>query len=80
MGQWSIYSLVSLVVSFLVGYVLYWLWFFFRLIILGYGDSGPHWIIVVNNIILFGGMSIAFIGCQVFYFIKLKKKKDPGVR
>jgi hypothetical protein len=50
------------------------LWYLFRLIILGYGDSGPQWINTVNDIMLYGGSIAGFIGCQVIYFTKLKKK------
>jgi hypothetical protein len=73
-GTWGIYTVVSVIISFLVGLLLMFLWYLFSLIILDYGDSGPQWINTVNDIMLYGGSIAGFIGCKVIYLTKLKKK------
>jgi len=70
--KWFIYTTLGTVLGALLGYFLLWLWFFFRLVFLGYGDSGPSWIIVVNNWILIVGFSIGIAGGQLLFFIDVK--------
>jgi hypothetical protein len=66
--KWFIHTLISLPVGFILGYLLVWLWFFFRLFFLGYGDSGPSWIIMINRSVFIAGLAIGIIGGQIVYF------------
>jgi hypothetical protein len=73
--QWFIYSTTGILLGALLGFVLGWLWFFFRLFILGYGDSGPSWINTVTDFILGGGIVIGSLGGQLLFFIVCKNEK-----
>jgi hypothetical protein len=85
--KWFIFTLVSGVLGFVLGFTLLWVWSFFRMIFLGYGDSGPSWIIIVNDVIFYGGLLIGVAGGQLFFFLrdrvdsfvaKLAKKKQSS--
>jgi hypothetical protein len=70
----GILLLWSLVIGLTLGFVLNVIWFIFRLTVLGYGDSGPQWIIGVNNWIFIISMAICLIGSQIVYYYVSKKK------
>lgn len=70
MKQWLICTLTGAVVGFILGYALLWGWFFLRLILLGYRDSGPPWIITVNDIVFYGGLVTGIIAGQLFFVFK----------
>jgi hypothetical protein len=72
--KWFIYSTIGILLGALLGVVLSWLWFFFRLFILGYGDSGPSWINVVTDFLLGGSIIIGFLGGQFLFVIERKNK------
>ena len=75
--RWGSYTLVGGLFGCLLGYVLGWIWFFFRLFFLGYGDSGPSWIISVNDFILILGVVIGIIGGQIlFVIVKVPQNTD----
>jgi hypothetical protein len=59
----------------LLGLVLNIFWFIFTLTVLGYGDSGPEWLIAVNNWIFIISMAICLIGSQVVHYYVSKKEK-----
>lgn len=64
----------GLVIGGVLGLVLNIIWFIFTLTVLGYGDSGPQWIIAVNNWIFIISMAICLIGSQIVYYYVSKKK------
>ncbi|OGP50205.1 MAG: hypothetical protein A2Y79_07820 [Deltaproteobacteria bacterium RBG_13_43_22] len=68
--QWIGYTLISVGLGFLIGFVLIWSWSFFRILFLGYGDSGPAWINTINDIVFYGGMIVGVIGGQLIFFFK----------
>ena len=70
--KWLIYFFVSIFAGLAIGYVLLWVWFFFRLFILGYGDSGPSWINTVSDIVFWGGVGLSIIVGQFIFFKKLR--------
>ena len=70
MKHWLIYTFTGAVVGFILGYVLLWGWFFLRVIMLGYRDSGPPWIITVNDIVFYGGLLAGIIGGQLLFVFK----------
>jgi formate/nitrite transporter FocA (FNT family) len=73
--KWARYSIGSMIVGIFVGYAFGWIWFFFRLIILGYGDSGPEWIITVNKaVFLLGFFSCIIYGQMLFLKRSIPKK------
>jgi len=72
--RWFIYTFVSAIVGFILGYALLWVWFWFRVIILGYGDSGPSWVDTVNDVVFWGGLGISILGGQLLFFSKPLRK------
>ena len=70
--KWLIYFFVSLLAGLAIGYALLWAWFFFTLLILGYGDSGPSWINTVNDIVFWGGLVLSIIVGQIIFLKKLR--------
>jgi hypothetical protein len=66
--QWIGYTLVSLILGFILGFILIWSWSLFRVFFLGYGDSGPSWISTINDIIFLSGLIIALVGGQLLFF------------
>jgi hypothetical protein len=68
--EWGIYSFLSIIIGLFAGYALGWVWFSFRLFILGYGDSGPAWINTINRVIF----AIGVIGCVIFGQVIFFKK------
>lgn len=73
MKKWLTYTVASVVFGFILGYVLLWGWFFIRLVFLGYGDSGPSWIITVNDIVFYGGLVTGIVGGQLLFIFKKAK-------
>jgi hypothetical protein len=71
--RWLIYTFISTIVGFILGYALLWAWFFFSLLILGYGDSGPPWINAVTNFVFWVGLAIGILGGQMIFFTKIFK-------
>jgi hypothetical protein len=65
----------GLVIGLILGFVLNVIWFSFRLAVLGYGDSGPEWIIAVNNWIFIISIAICLIGSQIVHHYVSKKVK-----
>jgi len=72
--RWFIYTSISAIVGFILGYALLWVWFWFSLLILGYGDSGPSWVNTVNDVVFWGGLAISILGGQLLFFSKSLKK------
>jgi len=70
MKQWLTYTVTSVVCGFILGYVLLWVWFFVRLVFLGYADSGPSWIITVNDIVFYAGLLIGVVGGQLLFILR----------
>jgi ABC-type multidrug transport system permease subunit len=64
----------GLVLGIVLGVLLNYIWFFFGLIVLGYGDSGPEWLTTVNRFIYVFSLAICLLGSQVFYHYVYKKK------
>lgn len=56
-----------------LGYVLNSIWFFFRLVALGYGDSGPLWVNEVNKWIWIFSILVGLIASQWYYHYAHKK-------
>ncbi len=71
--QWIVATLVSSMLGFFVGYGLLWVWSLSRLVLFGYGDSGPSWITTVNDIVFFAGLLGSIAGGQILFFLKRKK-------
>jgi hypothetical protein len=65
--QWAIYSIFGVMVGCVLGYSLGWIWFFFRLFFLGYGDSAPGWVNTVTNCILLASLVAGIAGGQVLF-------------
>ncbi len=72
--RWFVYTLSGVILGFILGYLLLWGWFFFRLMVLGYGDSGPSWINTVNDIVFWAGLAIGIIGGQLLFALKGSRK------
>jgi len=72
--QWGVYSFVSIISGFVAGYALGWIWFFFRLFILGYGDSGPAWINTINRIVF----ALGVVGCIILGQVLFFKQKNTS--
>jgi hypothetical protein len=68
--QWFVYSLVGAGFGFILGYVLAMAWFFLRLLVLGYHDSGPQWGNIVADVAFYGGLLIGVIGGQLLFFLR----------
>lgn len=60
----------------LSGLVMGLLWFFFTLLILGYGDSGPSWLNTVDDWLLGAGILIGILGGQILFFADRKRKGE----
>jgi hypothetical protein len=73
MKPWLIYTFTSAILGFILGYALLWVWFLFSRIILGYGDSGPSWLNIVNDIFFYGGLMAGIIAGQLWFFLKKAK-------
>jgi hypothetical protein len=73
LNQWLIVSFTSVILGLILGYSLGWIWFFFRLFFLGYGDSGPGWINTVNNLIFMAGILAGIVGGQILFFQKIRE-------
>lgn len=73
MKKWLTYTATSVVFGFILGYVLLWVWFFIGWVFLGYGDSGPSWIITVNDIVLYGGLVTGIVGGQLLFIFRKAK-------
>jgi len=67
--KWISYSLASIFFGCFFGFCLAIGWFFFRWIILGYGDSGPSWSNTVMNICIYGGPIIGTIAVEILFII-----------
>lgn len=81
--RWGIYTLVGALLGCLLGYLLSWIWFFFRLVFLGYGDSGPSWIISVNHIVFMFGLVVGIIGGQILFimiYIRQNNRRQNSIR
>jgi ABC-type antimicrobial peptide transport system permease subunit len=76
--QWFIYSLVSAAFGFILGYVLTMAWFFLRLLILGYRDSGPSWGNTVTDVVFYGGLLAGVIGGQLLFFLRDRVESFPA--
>ena len=70
MKKWLVWTVVSIPIGFVLGFVMGLLWFFTRVIFLGYGDSGPSWIITVNHILFYGGLTAGILGGQILFFLR----------
>jgi hypothetical protein len=78
--KWFTYFVLGCLTGLVLGLILGWVWFFFRLIILGYGDSGPSWINIVSDYLFWGGFFLGIIGGQILFYIERKeeKKRERG--
>jgi hypothetical protein len=76
MKQWFIYTLPSIILGFVLGYILLWGWYFIGLLFLGYGDSGPPWVNSVNDIVFYSGIIAGIVGGQFLFALKRRKVKD----
>ncbi len=65
---------IGLAAGLILGLVLN-IWFFFRLTILGYGDSGPQWIIAVNNWLWMISVLFSLVASQWYYHYAHKRGK-----
>jgi hypothetical protein len=65
--KWFFYSVISIVLGCFFGYGLVWLWFFVTLIFFRSGDSGPAWVNMVNNIVLYGGIIFGIIIAEILF-------------
>jgi hypothetical protein len=73
--KWFLYALSGALAGFLMGFLLMIMWSFFRLIILGYGDSGPSWSNTVNDYCFWGGFVLGIVGGQIFYYLDVRRTK-----
>ena len=73
MKQWLKYTVTSVFLGFVLGYVLLWAWFLFSRIVLGYGDSGPSWLNIVNDVVLYGGVVSGIVAGQLFFIFRKDK-------
>lgn len=65
--KWIIYTLAGILAGCAFAYGILLMWILFTWLILGYGDSGPSWIIQVNNIIIGMGLFGGFLLAQILY-------------
>ena len=72
--MWLFVTVLSLAVGGAVGFALMWVWFFVRVIFLGYGDSGPSWINTVSDLVIIAGCVLSVIGGQWIYFRKVRQQ------
>lgn len=72
---WYKFTVGTVLVGIICGFILSWIWYFFSLFILGYGDSGPSWVNLINNLsMLFGFLLPVVIGQVIFQ--KDRNNKD----
>lgn len=71
---WLFSTLLSLVVGGVVGFAFIWIWFFVGVFFLGYGDSGPSWVNVVNDIVFIVGIVLSLVGGQWIFFKKVRRQ------
>jgi hypothetical protein len=76
--KWLIYTTVGIFLGFLLGFVILWIWSLIRSIFQGYGDSGPSWIIIVNNLIIYGGILTGITIGQVLLYKKWHSKSNKN--
>ncbi len=67
--------LLDLILGCVLAFILGFVWFFFKLIILGYGDSGPQWINTVYTYIEIISIFSGAIASQWYYHYAHKKGK-----
>jgi len=65
--QWFLYSFVSVVLGFVLGFALAWLWFFISLIFFRHGDSAPSWVNTVTDAFFYGAVLIGIVGGQLLF-------------
>jgi hypothetical protein len=70
MKSYIIYTITSVLLGFILGIILLFLWFIFRLAILGYGDSGPSWVNTISEILFWSGFIIGILGGQLLFVFK----------
>lgn len=70
MKQWLLYTCVSAGLGFVLGSILAYAWFFFSLIFFRYGDSGPSWVNIVNDVVFYGGLIIGISGGQLLFALR----------
>lgn len=76
--RWVLYTLTGAVVGIVSGYVCGWLWFFFAMIFLGYGDSGPSWLNTIDHLLLFIGLGMGVAGGQVLFLIDMRRRQEEA--
>ncbi len=64
---------IGLLLGWVTGYVVGFLWYFFKLIVLGYGDSGPQWINNVYDVIWAVSILSGIVVSQWYYSYAHKK-------
>ncbi len=64
---------IGLLLGWVTGYVVGFLWYFFQLIALGYGDSGPQWINRVYDVIWAVSILSGIAASQWYYSYAHKK-------
>lgn len=68
--RWVIYTVASIGFGFMLGFVLAYLWFFFSLVFFRYGDSGPAWVNIMNDLFFYCGLGIGIVGGQLLFFCR----------
>lgn len=76
--KWFLFLLLSVLVGGGVGFFLLWSWFLFRWIFLGYGDSGPQWIDIVNTLVFWGGFALSIVGGQILFIVDYRMGRTRG--
>ena len=71
--MWLFITIISVTLGALVGVVFVWVWSLFRIFFLNYGDSGPSWVNLVNNIVFIVGLVLCLVGGQWVYFRKVRQ-------
>lgn len=74
--QWIVTTFISAVLGFLAGYGLLWMWYLLGLFACGYGDSGPSWMNLVNDVVFYAGLAGFIAAGQVLFFFKQRKKMN----
>jgi hypothetical protein len=68
--KWFRITLLSILFGFIIGYLFLWIWFFIRIILLGYKDSGPSWVNILNDVVFWGTMGISIVLGQLVFIQK----------